>query len=299
MAVATRELETIRRTADLSDVISLLRTLVEVAPRLERALGMVDALSDLADDIMPLTSDVMALTSDRLAVAQQKGYFEFAKAGLGIVDRVVAGFSEDDVEPLGDNVVTILNTVKEITQPEMLVLLQRMVDAVQRQQYVIEDEAAEPPSLWALAKKMRDPDVRRGINRALTTLGSVSAETGPETMTYIHTDNERRRRLMAVATIANHEVQIDDEGFMTNYDEWDEEVGAALAAQIGIEMTDDHWRVVKFLREDFKDQGETATIRRVSTVGGVPTKELFMLFPKKPAKKMSYIAGLPKPKGCV
>ncbi len=104
---------------------------------------------------------------------------------------------------------------------------------------------------------------------------------------------------MAVATIANHEVQIDDEGFMTNYDEWDEEVGAALAAQIGIEMTEDHWRVVKFLREDFKDQGETATIRRVSTVGGVPTKELFMLFPKKPAKKMSYIAGLPKPKGCV
>lgn len=104
---------------------------------------------------------------------------------------------------------------------------------------------------------------------------------------------------MAVATIANHEVQIDDEGFMTNYDEWDEEVGAALAAQIGIEMTEDHWRVVKFLREDFKDQGETATIRRVSTVGGVPTKELFVLFPKKPAKKMSYIAGLPKPKGCV
>ncbi len=187
MAVATRELETIRRTADLSDVISLLRTLVEVAPRLERALGMVDALSDLADDIMPLTSDVMALTSDRLAVAQQKGYFEFAKAGLGIVDKVVAGFSEDDVEALGDNVVTILNTVKEITQPDMLVILQRMVDAVQRQQYVIEDEAAEPPSLWAIAKKMRDPDVRRGINRALTTLGSVSAETGPETMTYIHT----------------------------------------------------------------------------------------------------------------
>jgi tRNA 2-thiouridine synthesizing protein E len=104
---------------------------------------------------------------------------------------------------------------------------------------------------------------------------------------------------MAVATIANHEVHLDDEGFMTSYDEWDEEVGSALAGQIGIEMTEHHWRVVKFLREDFKDQGETATIRRVSTVGGVPTKELFVLFPKKPAKKMAYVAGLPKPKGCV
>jgi tRNA 2-thiouridine synthesizing protein E len=104
---------------------------------------------------------------------------------------------------------------------------------------------------------------------------------------------------MSVATIAGHEVQVDEEGFMTVYDEWDEEVGAALAAQIGIEMTDDHWKVIRFLRSDFKDQGQTATIRRVATVGGIPTKELFTLFPKKPAKKMSYVAGLPKPAGCV
>ena len=104
---------------------------------------------------------------------------------------------------------------------------------------------------------------------------------------------------MSVATIAGHEVQIDEEGFMTVYDEWDEEVGSALAAQIGIEMTDAHWNVIRFLRSDFAEQGQTATIRRVATVGGVATKELFQLFPKKPAKKMSYVAGVPKPHGCV
>ena len=104
---------------------------------------------------------------------------------------------------------------------------------------------------------------------------------------------------MPVTTIANHEVQVDEEGFMTEYAEWDKEIGAALATQIGIEMTDDHWAVINFLRDDFADQGETATIRRVATVGGIPTKQLFMLFPKKPAKKMAYVAGLPKPKGCV
>ena len=58
-------------------------------------------------------------------------------------------------------------------------------------------------------------------------------------------------------------------------------------------------KVLSFLREDYKQMGETATIRRVSTVGGVPTKRLFELFPKKPAKKMAYVAGLPKPHGCV
>ena len=105
---------------------------------------------------------------------------------------------------------------------------------------------------------------------------------------------------MSTATIAGHPVTVDDEGFMTEYDEWNEEIGRELAAMIGIdEMTEEHWAVIRFLRSDFAQEGETATLRRVSTVGGVPTKQLFALFPKKPAKKMSYIAGLPKPKGCV
>ena len=104
---------------------------------------------------------------------------------------------------------------------------------------------------------------------------------------------------MPTTTIAGHEIHVDDEGFMTNYDEWDEELGQALAAQIGIAMTDEHWKAIRFLRADFADQGETATLRRVSVVGGLPTKALFTLFPQKPAKKMAYIAGLPKPRGCV
>jgi tRNA 2-thiouridine synthesizing protein E len=104
---------------------------------------------------------------------------------------------------------------------------------------------------------------------------------------------------MSLATIAGHEVNVDEEGFMTVYDEWSEEVGTELATNIGIDMTDRHWEVVKFLRDDFASEGETATLRRVSTIGGIPTKEMFQLFPKKPAKKMSYVAGLPKPKGCV
>ena len=104
---------------------------------------------------------------------------------------------------------------------------------------------------------------------------------------------------MPVTTIDGHEVHVDDEGFLTEYDEWDEELGKTLAAQIGIDLTDAHWKAIRFLRVDFKAQGETPTIRRVSTVGGIPTKDLFELFPKKPAKKMAYIAGLPKPHGCV
>jgi TusE/DsrC/DsvC family sulfur relay protein len=104
---------------------------------------------------------------------------------------------------------------------------------------------------------------------------------------------------MPVTELNGHAVHVDEEGFLTVYDEWDEDLAKTLAANIGVDLTDEHWTVLRFLRQDFAEQGETATIRRVSTLGGVPTKRLFELFPKKPAKKMAYIAGLPKPHGCV
>jgi tRNA 2-thiouridine synthesizing protein E len=104
---------------------------------------------------------------------------------------------------------------------------------------------------------------------------------------------------MPVTTIAGRDVHVDDEGFLTVYDEWDPDLAKQLAAQIGVDLTDAHFKVLTFLRSDYATQGETATLRRVSTLGGIPTKELFALFPKKPAKKMAYIAGLPKPHGCV
>ncbi len=104
---------------------------------------------------------------------------------------------------------------------------------------------------------------------------------------------------MSLATIAGHEVHVDDEGFMTEYEEWNEELARTLAANIGIELGDRHLEVIRYLRDDYATEKETATLRRVATYSGIPTKELFQLFPKKPAKKMAYIAGLPKPAGCV
>ena len=104
---------------------------------------------------------------------------------------------------------------------------------------------------------------------------------------------------MPVTTLDGHTVHVDEEGLLTDYDEWDEDLAKVLAAQIDIDLSDEHWKVIHFLREDFKEKGETATTRRVQSVGGIPVKEQFALFPKKPGKKMAYIAGLPKPHGCV
>jgi TusE/DsrC/DsvC family sulfur relay protein len=104
---------------------------------------------------------------------------------------------------------------------------------------------------------------------------------------------------MTVTTIGTASVHVDAEGFLTDYNEWNEDLASQLATQIGIELTDAHLTVLRFLRADYAEQGETATLRRVSNRSGIPIKELFALIPGKPAKKMAYVAGLPKPVGCV
>jgi tRNA 2-thiouridine synthesizing protein E len=105
---------------------------------------------------------------------------------------------------------------------------------------------------------------------------------------------------MPTETIAGTTVEVDDEGFFADHSAWTEAMAPALAAEAGVDaLTEDHWTVIKFMRTDFEEKGESPTLRRVTSQTGIPTKNLFQLFPKKPAKKMAYVAGVPKPKGCV
>jgi TusE/DsrC/DsvC family sulfur relay protein len=94
-------------------------------------------------------------------------------------------------------------------------------------------------------------------------------------------------------------VHVDAEGFLTGYDEWSDDLAQHLAAAIGIELTEAHWKAIRFCARTSRPRVRPPRSAGSPTVGGIPTKELFVLFPKKPAKKMAYIAGLPKPHGCV
>ena len=104
---------------------------------------------------------------------------------------------------------------------------------------------------------------------------------------------------MPITMIGDRPIEVNDEGFLTKPEQWDEGLGDTLAGLIDMELTDEHKAVLSFLRNDFSERKETATLRRVANVGGFDMKQLFRLFPGKPAKKMSWLAGLPKPKGCV
>lgn len=165
---------------DADAVFDLARRLAANVENLERLLVGLESGFELVEDAKGLALEAVEAATSRLAELDRKGYFTFMEAGLGVVDRVVTNFSEDDVNQLGDNVVLILETVKEMTQPEIMAILYRMIEAIERQRLVLETEPEEPPSLWQLAQKMRQPEVRLGLSRALTTLQAVSdVETGP------------------------------------------------------------------------------------------------------------------------
>lgn len=105
---------------------------------------------------------------------------------------------------------------------------------------------------------------------------------------------------MTTREINGRTIHFDEEGFMNNPDEWDKAIAEVLAADLGIApLNENHWKVIEFCRSDYAEKGDAPTLRRITKIGGVPTKELYRLFPKGPAKKVAYVSGLGKPSGCI
>jgi tRNA 2-thiouridine synthesizing protein E len=105
---------------------------------------------------------------------------------------------------------------------------------------------------------------------------------------------------MSEQQIAGVQVAVNEEGFLTDHSQWTREVAVEIAKEEGLEeLTEGHWKVLDFLQKDYKEKGSMPSIRRVKNAGGIPTKELYQLFPEGPLKKAARIAGLPKPASCV
>jgi tRNA 2-thiouridine synthesizing protein E len=95
-------------------------------------------------------------------------------------------------------------------------------------------------------------------------------------------------------------VGLNDEGFLEQFDAWDEDVARALAEQIGIgELTDEHWTIIHYIRDYYREFQIAPLIRKLCKVTGVSRARLLQLFPSGPAKGACKVAGLPKPAGCI
>jgi dissimilatory sulfite reductase related protein len=105
---------------------------------------------------------------------------------------------------------------------------------------------------------------------------------------------------MTMTLIADAAVDVDAEGFLSDPEQWNEQIAQAIAAENGIaELTDRHWLVVRFMRTRYLASGTAPSIRTLGKESDVPIKELYQLFPKGPAKLAAKIGGIPKPTGCI
>ena len=101
-------------------------------------------------------------------------------------------------------------------------------------------------------------------------------------------------------TFGDRTLEVDEDGFIQQPDLWDEEVAIALSKTEGVEdMTENHWKLVNYLREYYMEFGVAPMIRKLCKATGFKLNEIYDMFPSGPAKGACKVAGLPKPTGCV
>lgn len=98
--------------------------------------------------------------------------------------------------------------------------------------------------------------------------------------------------------LAGSPITVNNEGYLTDFHQWNPEVGKAIATEEGIDMTNDHWKVVNYLQDQYERE-IPLTIRKIGKSGVVSIKEFYQLFPKGPLKTSSKISGIPKPVSCI
>ncbi len=173
--VAETQLDEMQQFVTLDDIAELAKRLARNTRTLNQMLDTLESANDFIRDAAPLTKDMMTEATAQLAELERKGYFGFARQGMYVIDQVVTSFSEEDVKQLGDNVVLILNTVKALTQPQMMTLLNNLTQGFHEAE--AEAQAGQLDiGVFGLLKQMRDPEVRRGLAITLETLRRVSAQ---------------------------------------------------------------------------------------------------------------------------
>lgn len=173
-SVTVEQLNEIQSEVQMEDLLALLMRFLRSTRSLTELLEQLESATDLLHDISPLTKDMFNEVVTLLSELENKGYFGFVRQGQYVIDQIVTSFTEDDVRLLGDNIVLILNTMKTLTQPEMMTLVNNLTQGFQE----AEAEAEQlPTSMLGLMGQMRDPDVRRGLALTMNMLKRVSQQS--------------------------------------------------------------------------------------------------------------------------
>jgi uncharacterized protein YjgD (DUF1641 family) len=156
---AVEGLEDVAPYFDSNDLIHLLKKLLRNTKNLNRILTQLESAEDLFSDLQPLGKQMFDQLLETLNELDQKGYFEFFKESVKIVDTIVTSFSVEDVRMLRENITPILLTIKSMTQPEMLSTVDNALGFFRKMDITVERDI----SYFQILKELRNPEVKRGM----------------------------------------------------------------------------------------------------------------------------------------
>lgn len=305
----------------------------KMAAQLDYLVARQQAVDELLEELAPIARLAMTGAVETLDELDKAGWFAMARELARVGDRVVRSYTPEDVRRLGDQIVAILDTVRNLTQPDVLAMVNDVTDAVH------EADEADPKGMWGLARAGRDPEVKKGIGvliailkhvgRAADTLGKTAAappsvrvaaaESGtPSWMRHLAPRRGRPTEAPAVprvvrpvaaqeptATSKPAAPMIDlppgykADGFIADPTTWTRELAERVASLVPIVLTEGHWTILSWARADFLEHGASPNVRRLSLGAGVPMRDLYNLFPGRPGVLVAMLAGIPKPAGCL
>ena len=170
---AVTELEDRSIEIDPEDVKMIALKLMRNIRNINGVLDTFESTADFLKDASPIMNEMIIDTIKKLHEFDQKGYFEFVAETGAIIDNVVTHFTREDIRSLADNIVTILETVKSLTQPEML----KSVNNAVKIYASLEMEEVPSYSIWRLMRELNKPEMKKGLGFMVTFMKNMANTT--------------------------------------------------------------------------------------------------------------------------
>ena len=167
---AVTELENRSVEVDPEDLKMIALKLARNIKNINGVLDTFESAADFLKDASPIMNEMIIDTIKKLNEFDKKGYFEFMAETGAVIDNIVTHFTKEDIRLLADNVVTILETVKSMTQPEVL----RSVDSAVKIYSSLEMDNVPSYSIWKLMRELNKPEMKKGLGFMVTFMKNLA-----------------------------------------------------------------------------------------------------------------------------
>lgn len=169
-AGAIEEFEDIAPFVKTGDFLHLVKLILRNTNNITEVISKLESALDFFEDFVPIGKELFGDTLDTLDKLDRAKYFDFASGAIQISDNVVEHFSGEDVKLLADNIVPILETVKSITQPQMIGAIKNAVTVFDK----MDVDNVEEVSVWKAMREMNTPEMKRGLGFLIAFMKNIS-----------------------------------------------------------------------------------------------------------------------------